>query len=176
MTAFVVAVLAIPLSTAAIVGVYFTQYRMPPRWRPVAVAVHFTAVTTIICTYAVLCLVEYRSSVWAIGGWIVFAAGSVVFWYAVRCHPTCLVPDEDRGVVSAGPYGRIRHPIYAGGLLGALGLIAVAPDWKTAVAWAVLAASMGVLLALEERELLSRFGRPYAEYRQQTHLLIPRVL
>ncbi|HEX2085720.1 MAG TPA: isoprenylcysteine carboxylmethyltransferase family protein [Solirubrobacteraceae bacterium] len=174
--AFAATVVTLPLATAAIAAVYLRQYRVGPRARRAAVGVHFLSVTAIIGTYSLLCLTEYRTTAWMVVGWAVFAAGSVVFWYAVRSHPTCLVPDDQQGVVSAGPYSRIRHPIYSGGLLGALGLLGVAPSWRVAVAWLVLAACMGVLLAIEERELLARFGARYAQYRRDTDLLIPGVL
>lgn len=176
MTAFALGLAAMPLATAAIGAVYLLQYRLArtPRW--VAVGVHFVSVSTIICTYAVLCYEYYRDSPWQYAGWAVFGAGSVLFWYAVRCHPTCLVPDERVGVVHAGPYRYIRHPIYSGGLLGALGLIGVAPAWQLAGVWLSLAVSLLVLACLEERELAARFGSPYREYARATRLLIPGVL
>lgn len=175
-TLFVVGVLAMPISVGAIATVYLVQYRMASKVPvPVLVGTHFVAVSVIIVAYGLLCWAFFRPGWWQYPGWSVFAVGSGVFWYAVRCHPTCLVPDDQRGLVRAGPYSRIRHPIYAGGLLGALGLVGVAPAWQMAVVWLDLAICLGLLGWIEERELCERIAS-YRVYRAQTRLLVPGVL
>ncbi|MGC7102108.1 methyltransferase family protein [Amycolatopsis lurida] len=176
MVPFVVALAVMPGATAVIAAVYLVQYRAPRESRWPLVAAHFLAVTAIIATYGLLCVWAFRPGWWQYPGWVVFAAGAFVFWYAVRCHPTCLVPDDDRGVVKAGPYRYIRHPIYAGGLLGALGLVAVAPSWQVALVWLELTVCLAVLAKLEETELRGRLGVRYGEYQRGTRLLVPGVL
>lgn len=174
--AFVVALVAMPTSTAVIGVVYQRQYALAEPRVAVAVAAHFVAVSTIICSYGVLCLEFGSETSWRYPGWTLFGFGSIVFWYSVRCHPTCLLPDRDIGIVHAGPYRHVRHPIYAGGLLAALGLLGVAPAWQTLAVWVVLATSLTVLAIWEERELLQRFGAAYREYARRTRLLIPGIL
>ena len=75
-------------------------------------------------------------------------------------------------LVARGPYARARHPRYLGywllglGLALATGLIAL---------WAVLGwlvAGFGWLAALEERELVRRFGAAYVAYQRR----VPRFL
>jgi protein-S-isoprenylcysteine O-methyltransferase Ste14 len=90
-----------------------------------------------------------------------------------------LVPNADQstGLITSGPYARVRHPIYSGLVLVALG---------QALAFGSRAAVLVVLLAMlptfawrarAEEKLLSRtFGDPYALYRARTRIIIPYIL
>ena len=73
---------------------------------------------------------------------------------------------------SAGPYGRIRHPIYSGIILGMAGTaIAVSPYWLTAVA--ILGAYFLVSAVIEERTMAKLFPRGLPPYKRATKMLIP---
>jgi protein-S-isoprenylcysteine O-methyltransferase Ste14 len=78
--------------------------------------------------------------------------------------------------MAAGPYGYIRHPMYAGGLTAALGLLAVSLSREVLVAWLVLGASLWCLVEIEERELRQRLGSNYESYSRKTKRLIPRLI
>jgi protein-S-isoprenylcysteine O-methyltransferase Ste14 len=170
------AILAIPACTALIGGIYVLQYRSHPRWRPVFVLLHFLSVVAIISLYGYLCYEQYTPTVWRYPGWAIFAAGSAVFWYAAFRHRASLLVKDDYGVFEGGPYRYVRHPIYAGGLLGAAGLVLVAWSWQVALVWAVLLVSLWALLLLEERELLARLGDTYSAYNSRRRRLIPGIL
>lgn len=77
-------------------------------------------------------------------------------------------------LITGGPYGYIRHPMYLTVLLGALGLALAAggtPRLLAALAlWPVLAAKA----MLEERLLLARWPE-YAAYRARTRHLLPGI-
>lgn len=175
--AFTLAAGAVPVGVAVIAAVYLIQYRTKRKYliSPL-IAAHFLAVTAIIASYGWLILRQFRGGWWQYPGWAAFVIGSVLFWYAVRSHPACLVPDQQRGLVRVGPYKLVRHPIYAGGLLGALGLIGVAPSWHVLVVWLELAVCLTGLTWIEERELCKRVGAAYRAYRRDTRLLVPGVL
>ncbi len=73
-----------------------------------------------------------------------------------------------------GIYARLRHPRYAAMMISTLGacLMAARPVmWCVAGAWAAVVAMM---IRVEERELVARFGGAYEEYRRQVPALIPR--
>ena len=176
MISFVTTLLTIPLASAAIAVVYLLQYRTARRWRTPLVAIHFLAVSGIITTYAYLCFTHYNGGVSQIAGWIAFALGSAFFWYSAFIHKASLVPRDGYGVMASGPYGYIRHPIYAGGLLAALGLLAVSPSRELAVAWVVLAVSLWALTEIEERELRERLGSDYESYCRRTKRLVPGLI
>jgi protein-S-isoprenylcysteine O-methyltransferase Ste14 len=74
-----------------------------------------------------------------------------------------------------GLYAHIRHPRYAAMFCAVLGacLIAGAPRlWLIAAAWWLVQLAV---IALEERELLSRFGSPYEDYRRGVPAFVPRL-
>lgn len=83
---------------------------------------------------------------------------------------------EHHELVTRGPYRWIRHPLYTTGiaLFVALGLIAAN--------WFILLASLLALLLirlvvvpLEERALLARFGEAYQQYMRRTGTMAPRL-
>jgi protein-S-isoprenylcysteine O-methyltransferase Ste14 len=83
-------------------------------------------------------------------------------------------PREGGRLVEQGPYGVVRHPIYAGGLLFFTGL-ALATSVTSLVATAALATLWAYKLEAEERWLEEKFAL-YPEYRRDTPWrLIPGV-
>lgn len=83
---------------------------------------------------------------------------------------------ESHELIAAGPYRRIRHPLYTTGiaLIGAVGLML--SSWLVlllaAVTWAFI---WFVVIPIEERELLARFGDSYRSYAARTGRLLPRI-
>lgn len=82
--------------------------------------------------------------------------------------------DPRTGLVTTGPYRLVRHPIYFGLLLLAMGEALAFGSWP-----AVMIALSGIAptfawRARAEEKLLSRtFGDRYATYRQRTRMIIP---
>ena len=85
--------------------------------------------------------------------------------------------DQGTGLVTTGPYRLVRHPIYLGLALLALGEALAFSSWP-----AVLIVLCGIVptfawRARAEETLLSRtFGERYALYRRQTKMIIPHLL
>jgi len=78
-------------------------------------------------------------------------------------------------IEQTGIYGRIRHPRYTGSFLALIGaclLAATRITWIVAAVWTVL---MGIAVTLEERELRTRFGDAYREYRRRVPGFVPRL-
>ena len=80
---------------------------------------------------------------------------------------------HDHQIVRAGPYRRVRHPIYTGLLLAILGSALARGEWRGAVAFLIAAAALWRKLSLEERWLEESFGSAYADYRASTWALVP---
>lgn len=82
----------------------------------------------------------------------------------------------DHRLVTAGPYARIRHPIYLGFLVTMLGIALLSADWLAGASGVLLTASIPLLrVPVEEAELEERFGESYREYRARTGGFLPRL-
>jgi protein-S-isoprenylcysteine O-methyltransferase Ste14 len=85
--------------------------------------------------------------------------------------------DQDTGPVTTGPYRLVRHPIYLGLTLLAMGQALAFGSWP-----ALLIVLSGILptfvwRARAEETLLSRtFGERYDVYRRRTRMIIPYLL
>lgn len=88
------------------------------------------------------------------------------------------VPKADQGtdLVTTGPYRLVRHPIYLGLILLAMGEALAFGSWP-----ALMIVLSGIVptfawRARAEEKLLSRsFGERYAVYRQRTKMIIPHL-
>lgn len=82
---------------------------------------------------------------------------------------------EDHRVVSNGPFALVRHPVYAGYLLGVIGgAIALADPVVALAALASVPVIRGRALA-EERFLELRLGDAYREYRRRVRMFVPGI-
>ncbi len=79
-------------------------------------------------------------------------------------------------LVTVGPYRFIRHPLYAMGVSLFLGVGLMSDSWFIlALAILALALIWLVVIPLEERELIVRFGDEYRVYMRHTGRLLPRL-
>jgi protein-S-isoprenylcysteine O-methyltransferase Ste14 len=118
-------------------------------------------------------------------GWLWFAlgAGALVIgaWLLLRAFvdlgPSMTPfprPRTDGRLVNSGIYARLRHPIYAGLILGSLGWSALTRSPAALVVALVLAAFLDAKARREEAWLLDRYP-PYAAYRLRTKRFLPGV-
>jgi protein-S-isoprenylcysteine O-methyltransferase Ste14 len=81
---------------------------------------------------------------------------------------------ECTGLVTSGPYSRVRHPIYLGLTLLAAGVALAFGSWP-----ALLVVAGGIVPTFawraraEEIQLSRVFGERFAVYRQRTRMIIP---
>jgi protein-S-isoprenylcysteine O-methyltransferase Ste14 len=103
------------------------------------------------------------------------AAGLAWSVWAIRfLGPNFSVLPQARGVASRGPYRWLRHPLYAGEIVAALGLAVAA--WSPAAAglWAALCALQAYRAVREEQVLLLAVPG-YRAYRARTAALLPGI-
>ncbi|MEA2078686.1 MAG: isoprenylcysteine carboxylmethyltransferase family protein [Pseudomonadota bacterium] len=76
---------------------------------------------------------------------------------------------ETNRLVTTGPYACMRHPMHLGLLLfpWAVALIIGSPSFLLFIAPVEMVAMVAMILTLEEREALQKFGESYAEYRRR---------
>jgi len=83
---------------------------------------------------------------------------------------------EDHELVRTGPYGLVRHPIYASMLAMLLGTLLLLTRWPwTAISLGLFAAGTEVRVRVEDNLLASRFGGDFEEYRKAVRAYIPLV-
>jgi len=87
-----------------------------------------------------------------------------------------LVVQSEHHVVTAGPYRIIRHPSYAGPVLGCLG-VGLALDHWVSLALCVLLPTAAFVrrILVEEEMLVEGLGPEYERYRQKTKRLVHYV-
>ena len=82
---------------------------------------------------------------------------------------------EGHQLIRTGPYAYVRHPIYTGMLLVAIGTTLVVGEWRGVVAVILLLAAHSRKAMREEALLTQEFGDEYTSYRKLTGFLFPRL-
>ena len=80
---------------------------------------------------------------------------------------------EDHRVVVWGPFAFVRHPVYAGYLLGVSGAAIALADPVAAFAAIVSVPIMAGRARAEERFLEARLGDAYRDYRRRVRMFVP---
>ena len=107
---------------------------------------------------------------------ICLAAGMIWALYSLTYlrNRFSIVP-EARGLVTAGPYELVRHPIYLGEILAGFGLLLPVLFTWDALVFAVFIAAQLSRIHFEERVLSATYPQ-YEAYARRTRRLIPFVL
>jgi len=83
-------------------------------------------------------------------------------------------PKDDARLVQTGPFSLVRHPMYGGGLVLALGWAVYVQGWLTLGYVLALFVFLDAKSRREERWLAERFPE-YAAYQRRVRKLIPFV-
>ncbi len=83
-------------------------------------------------------------------------------------------PRSDGQLVEAGVYRRLRHPIYAGLIVAAIGWAALTAQLGVVLLAILLAAFLDVKARREEAWLLDRYDG-YADYRRRSKRFVPGI-
>jgi protein-S-isoprenylcysteine O-methyltransferase Ste14 len=111
---------------------------------------------------------------------LLLAAAGLLFTVWARRHLATnwsgdVTLKADHELIVSGPYALVRHPIYAGLLLGFVGSALALGQWRGIVAVALVGLSQWRKLRIEERGMRQLFGERYVDYEQQVSALIPFV-
>ncbi|WP_395646830.1 methyltransferase family protein [Terricaulis sp.] len=114
-------------------------------------------------------------------GWALFALTCVGFafawWGRLHLGPlwsSTASPTDAHRIVDTGPYGIVRHPVYAGLLLAALAMALESGRIEAVVGALLLTLSLSMRAKVEERILRRDVGdADYTRYRARVPMLIP---
>jgi protein-S-isoprenylcysteine O-methyltransferase Ste14 len=84
--------------------------------------------------------------------------------------------DQGTGLVTTGPYRLVRHPIYLGLALLAMGEAIAFGSWPAlAIVLSGIVPTFAWRARAEEKLLSRTFGERYAVYRQRTKMIVPHL-
>jgi len=98
------------------------------------------------------------------------------FSMAVYVHRQAVLSvDKIKKVIKQGPYGLVRHPIYAADIILAWGVFFFWPTLRvlTSVLWLTIV--LLFWMRLEEWGLTQRFGDEYRDYKKQIPMIVPKI-
>jgi protein-S-isoprenylcysteine O-methyltransferase Ste14 len=95
--------------------------------------------------------------------------------YFVRKSEAVVFSNTEGKVVDTGVYGKVRHPMYLGGLLILLGFSIATLTVLSFVVWIVFFIFMDRMATYEEKDLTRILGQQYSEYKKKVHKWIPTL-
>lgn len=107
--------------------------------------------------------------------WIGIALALWARWHLGQYWSGRITIKEDHKLIRTGPYARLRHPIYTGLDLAAIGSALVFDQWRSVVAVCVIVTGFAIKARREERMLSAQFGDAFAEHRRKTGFLLPKL-
>ena len=81
---------------------------------------------------------------------------------------------EDHQLIRTGPYARLRHPIYSGIVLAAIGSAVVIDQWRCVLGVGLVLVGYCIKARKEETMLTQQFGDAFREHQKHAGFLIPR--
>ena len=81
---------------------------------------------------------------------------------------------EDHELIRKGLYSRIRHPIYSGILLGAIGSGMIQGELRDLLGFLILLTSFFIKAKREETFLFEEFGASFTEHQRHTGMFLPK--
>lgn len=112
-------------------------------------------------------------------GWLVLPAGALsvagsalALWSLAHLGRSFSILPQSRRLVTGGPYGLSRNPMYLGEMLSWSALLPTI-GWAGGAALAVAVAMQLVRVHAEERVLTRAFGEDYAAYRRRVPRWLP---
>ena len=121
--------------------------RYPARWTPPATHTLFAW-----CAALLPLLMTPGGATLAVVG-LQLAGMSIALWGLWTLGRSFGIAPADRGLVEAGPYRLVRHPIYLGELIGLVAVLLSAPTWINGLLFVTLAISLVARSLLEEQAI-----------------------
>jgi len=108
---------------------------------------------------------------------ILMACGLLVWTFRSlgRNLTDTVVTRQEHTLVTHGPYGWIRHPLYDSAVLLMVAVSLIAANWFLFMTGVVVFCLLVIRTRTEEKKLLLRFGDSYRTYMQRTGRFLPGI-
>jgi protein-S-isoprenylcysteine O-methyltransferase Ste14 len=106
--------------------------------------------------------------------WIGIAQALWARWHLGQYWSARITIKEDHKLIRTGPYSRLRHPIYSGIDLAAIGSALVINQWRCVIGVCIIIIGFWIKAMREEAMLKAQFGDAFAEHSQSTGFLLPK--
>lgn len=113
-----------------------------------------------------------------ISGLVMYVMGSLLMAWALitlgrNYQLGGSTPRSEDKMVTQGPYGVIRHPMYTAALSLSLGLACLIQSWAFLCVFGIYLVLILLLIPMEEDRLREAYGEQYVVYQQRAGKLIP---
>jgi len=105
--------------------------------------------------------------------WFGIAVAIWARWHLGQYWSGRVTIKEDHKLIRTGPYARLRHPIYTGLDLAAVGSALAIDRWRCVVGIVVIILGFVLKAKREEAMLSAQFGEEFQEHRRQAGFLLP---
>jgi len=96
-------------------------------------------------------------------------------WHLGQYWSARITIKEDHKLIRTGPYARLRHPIYSGLDLAAIGSALAIDRWRCVAGVCLIILGYWIKARREEGMLTAQFGADFQEHCQHTGFLFPRL-
>ena len=121
-----------------------------------------------------------RWQLWAaLGAALTFLGLSFTVWariYLGRNWSGVAAVKADHELITGGPYGWVRHPIYSGLALAFIGMAVAGGQWRGVLSIALALIAIVQRIFVEERFMRQQFGVVYDAYAQRVRALVPGLI
>jgi protein-S-isoprenylcysteine O-methyltransferase Ste14 len=95
-------------------------------------------------------------------------------WHLGQYWSARVTLKEGHQLIRSGPYAHLRHPIYSGLILGAIGGALAINRWQCVVGVALIFLGYFIKAKKEESMLTAQFGEAFAEHCRHTGFPLPK--
>jgi protein-S-isoprenylcysteine O-methyltransferase Ste14 len=96
-------------------------------------------------------------------------------WHLGQYWSARITIKEDHKLIRTGPYARLRHPIYTGLDLAAIGSALTIDRWRCLLGVCLIVTGYWIKARREERMLTAQFGEAFTQHCQETGFLLPKL-